>query len=1234
MSEAEVDRPEAYLPGDRRLALVEGRSLPEHVHGAGLFADISGFTPLTEALARELGPLRGAEELTAQLNDVFHAVIEDVHRYGGEVIYFSGDAITCWLDGDDGRRAAACGLAIQDTMARVGRVVTPSGTQVALAIKVAVAVGPARRFVVGDPGVQLIDVLAGRLVDELADAEHLAGQGDVVLAASALAALGEAVHLRATRSADDGAGSVVGVLGAVVAPVERRDATATELRLAEEQVRPWLLPAVYERLVSGRGEFLAELRPAYPVFVRFGGIDVEDDADAPAKLDEFVRRAQAVFADNGGNLLQLTMGDKGAYLYAVFGSPHAHEDDAARACAAALDLLALEGTAARDLQIGITHGRLRSGTYGHPWRRTFVCLGDAVNLSARLMSRAPAGQVYLSDEVHRAAGNRYTCRLVGDLAVKGKTEPVRVLSLVARRSGPQQRAVRYALPLVGRDAELAAFAEVRDSVLAGSGRVLALSAEAGRGKSRLVAEIVRDLRSRGLTVAFGEAPTFGRAASYAVWHEVWRTLLEISSTDDPRRQRRRLQRSLGAVSPESARRAPLLADLLGLDLPDNELTSTFDSKLRKTSLEGLLVDLLRARAAVEPLVIVLEDCHVIDPLSRDLLEELVRASADLPVLFLLAYRPLDAPAGGLGLGQLGQFLELQLGELAAEAALQVVHAKVDQLYGQGTEVAPELVDLVTQRAQGNPFYLEELVAFVHAMGVDPHDGAALRALRPPDSLHRLMLGRLDQLPEAPRSVVKVASVIGRFFDVPIVDGVYPEFGGDTEVESRLDVAGRAGLVSTDRAEDRSWVFRHVVTRDVAYDSLPFTMRTMLHRRAGEHLERAGPDAIERHLDALAYHYGNGDDVDKQREYFVRAGMAAQARYANETAAEHFRRSLPLLDGSERGAVLRRLGKVLDLVGAWAEAEATFVEAAAVFAAADDEVGVAWARTDLAEVMRKQGRFDEARRELDAARVGFDRRADEAGVGVVLHLGGTLASQQGRFDEARAGYEASLAIRERLGDRAAIGALYSNLALVALNEGRPDVAQAMNERALAVRRALGDRWAIAVSLTNLGMAQLDERDFVAARTSFAESMRLADEVGDRWLVSVGHHNLGLATLGVGDLDAAADELAAARDAYVRHDDRFSLAMLMEDAVPLAVARGRLDLAARLVGAADALREQLDAPRPPAVTAGLDRALLEHAEWWATEGIVAGERGRDEVTTILDVALQDLQTRPLPVVATRE
>ena len=375
------DHPQAYLPGDRRRALASRMSMADRVSGAALFADVSGFTALTEALAIELGAQRGAEELTATLNTVFHAVIADIDRYGGQVIYFSGDAITCWLDGDDGIRAVAAGLDIQRTMDTVGRVTTPAGTEVILAIKVAIAVGPARRFVVGDPKIQLIDVLAGSIVDKLAEAEQLAEKGDVLLTDSVVASLGP----RVTTSEEVRKGQRVVRAEALTVDVAEID-PGPEPVLPEAELRPWLLPVVYERLVTGRGEFLAELRSAFPMFVRFAGIDYDDDPEAPAALDAFVRRSQEVLTRHGGNLLQLTLGDKGAYLFAVFGSPVAHGDDADRALAAALELRAAAEMAARDLQIGVTSGRVRSGTYGHDLRRTFTCLGDPVNLSARLRS--------------------------------------------------------------------------------------------------------------------------------------------------------------------------------------------------------------------------------------------------------------------------------------------------------------------------------------------------------------------------------------------------------------------------------------------------------------------------------------------------------------------------------------------------------------------------------------------------------------------------------------------------------------------------------------------------------------------------------------------------------------------------------------------------------------------------------------------------------------------------------
>ncbi len=582
--------------------------MPDRVSGTAIFADISGFTPLTEALAAELGPQRGAEELTAVLDRVFDAVLGELHRFGGSVIYFSGDAVTCWLEGDDGVLGAACGLDMQRAMARVQTVNTPKGASIELGMKVAVASGPARRFVVGDPDIQLIDVLAGALMDRLAGAEHNAERGEVVLDAQTLEALAGRVELALVRG--EGRGRA-GVVGAMAGPLPPMPPPLAYSRLPKSVVRHWLLPAVYERLGAGRGEFLSELRPAVPMFVRFGGIDYDRDDEAHLLLDHFIRRAQRVIDGYGGNLLQLTIGDKGAYLHAVFGAPLAHEDDAARACAAALEVLALEaGTAVTGLQVGVAQGRVRSGAYGHRHRRAFSCLGDPVNLAARLMSAAPPGQIYVTAEVAGDAGVSFNFDELADLKVKGKAAPVKARQLTGRTRNAQYRQRRPAHPLVGRAAELATLLELADRARAGHGQVVGVEAEAGMGKSRLVDEAVRRLGEQGLSTYAGAAASVGSRTSYLAWQGIWTAMFGVGTEGDPTPD---LVRALSAVDAGLLPRLPLLAGVLGTAIDDNDLTRAFDAKLRKTSLESLLLRYLTLRADNEPLVLLLEGLPLVGP---------------------------------------------------------------------------------------------------------------------------------------------------------------------------------------------------------------------------------------------------------------------------------------------------------------------------------------------------------------------------------------------------------------------------------------------------------------------------------------------------------------------------------------------------------------------------------------------------------------------------------------------
>ncbi|MHB1988938.1 MAG: tetratricopeptide repeat protein [Acidimicrobiales bacterium] len=1164
------DNVEAYIAGDRRRALAAGATMADRVSGSAVFADISGYTPLTEMLVTELGPQRGAEELAAALDQVFDAVLEELHRYGGSVIYFSGDAVTCWLDGDDGLLGVSCGLAMQKAMARAGTITTPKGATVDLGMKVAVASGRARRFVVGDPDIQLLDVLAGALMDRLAAAEHLAEQGEVVVDATTLERLSDKVELASVRA--DGS-ERVGVVAALAVPLAMPPVPPAYPRLARSVVRHWLLPAVYERMRAGRGEFLSELRPGVPMFVRFGGIDYDDDPDAHLLLDHFVCRAQHIIDSYGGNLLQLTIGDKGAYLYAMFGSPIAHEDDAARACAAALDVLALEGgTAATGLQVGLGHGRLRSGTYGHWHRRSFACLGDAVNIAARLMSAAPAGQAYVAGEVARDAGDGFIFDELAGLRVKGKTMPIAASRLRGRSRLVSYRRRRPVHPLVGRTAELARVMELAERAKGGSGQLVAVVGEAGMGKSRLGDEVVRLAALANMRCCTGAAASMG-SISYLVWQGIWTALFSLAPEGD---QVSELGRGLAAVDPSLVPRLPLLGAVLGIPIDDNELTASFDAKLRKSSLESLLLRYLTWRAHEEPLVLLLEDCHWLDGLSVDLLEVLARAVATLPVLVLLTYRP-----GSFTAPNLGHRTVIELDKLDPASCRELTSARLAELYGSETAPSEALLARLFERAEGNPFYLEELVNYLHAEGTDVSDDAAAASVELPASLASVVLSRIDTLAESPRRTLKVASVVGREFGAGILTGSYPDLGTEAQVASHLRRLCAHDLVVHDDPAADGYAFKAAVTREVAYESLPFALRALLHGRIGSWLEVAAPSG----LDLLAHHFWHSTDEDKKRDYLLRAGDAAQARYANDAAVEYFRRAAPLFGEDARVPVLLKLGAVLELRGDWAEAEAVFGQALDLAERLGSVTEAARARTARADPIRKQGRFDLAVAELEAAGHSFEALGDAAGLGRVAHLRGTIAAQRGQYLEARKQYEQSLSIRVAIGDGAAEASLLSNLAIVAEYEEDYDRAQELNEAALALRTKLGDRWGIGVSQNNLGMIAYLRHDYGASRDRLEEALAIELEVGDLWMVAIARHNLGNATRELQQADAARRHYSEALRIYGLTGDRWAQCLLFEDIAMLASARAP-HAALRLIGASEALRETIGSPRVAAQQAELD------------------------------------------------
>lgn len=1192
-----------YLPMDLRQALAKGSPLPDRVQGAALFADISGFTALTEALSRELGPQRGAEELTRHLSKVYDAVICELDLYGGSVIGFAGDAVTCWLDGDDGIRATACALAMQQAMARFTAFVLPSGSTVSQGMKVGVAVGSARRFLIGDPAIQVRDVLAGSILDQLAAAERVARAGEVVLEPETATSLAWQVDVKEWRP-DDETGAAFGIVDSLL--VRPRATPWDSLppgALSDEIVRPFLIPAVYDSIRSGQGDFLAELRPAVALFLHFGGIDYDHDEGAGARLDAFVREVQGILAEYDGNLIQLIMGDKGSYIYAAFGAPHAHEDDAVRAISAAYRLRTAGAGQVSGVKIGVAQGIMRTGAYGGQTRRTYDVLGDAVNLAARLMQAAKPGQVLAPDQLAQVTASAFAWENLPEISVKGKRATVQISSLI----GPSLRRGRVVAavssePMVGREAELALVEDRMTAALGGQGHIIGITGEAGMGKTRLVAEVIRRAQARGMEVLSGQCESYGVNTSYLVWQSIWRAFFDMDAVQSANGVDygseavvEHLSRQLAQIDERLALRAPLLATVLNIIIPDNDLTRSFDAKLRKASLESLLEDCMRARVARGPVLLVLDECHWIDPLSHDLLEIIGRLAARLPLLIVTAYRPPELHVGGavgaqrLSVSQLAHFSEVRLAGFSPEEANRLIGLKLEGFFGSRFEVPVGLVQRITARAEGNPFYISELLNYLQDRGVSPHDPAGLAQLDLPTSLHRLILARMDQLSESQRTTMRVASVIGRQFRAAVLLATCPQCGNPATIRSDLDVLSRLELTLIEAEPNLTYFFKHIVTQEVAYESLPYATRSLLHGEIGEFLERIFGGDVDQYLDLLAFHFDRSENVLKRIEYLVRAGRAAQSTYANAAAIDYYRRALPLLEEQDRPETMLRLGQVLELTGEWTEATDTYRSGLDLAVGLGDELAVARYQTALGELQRKQGMYEEATDWLEKARARFEGIGDAPGVGQVLHIEGSVAAQQGDFQQARRLYEQSLSVRRRLDDQPQIANLLSNLGIVARSLGEPGRARALYEESLSIRRDLNDRRAIAVSLNNLGNLALQRQDFDAARGYLEEAVSLQREVGDKHYLANALNNLGNVARSQGDYPSS---LVLYDESLVLNwelGDAWQLAYLFEDIGSLAAAQGKPHRALRLVGAALALRETIGAPRSASEQANIDRNI---------------------------------------------
>lgn len=614
------------------------------------------------------------------------------------------------------------------------------------------------------------------------------------------------------------------------------------------------------------------------------------------------------YIERNGGTVEKFIGDE---IMAIFGAPLAHENDAERAVRTALEMMEAlvdfnhETGLDLGIHIGINTGPVIAGMLGTRRHQQYGVMGDTVNLASRLVDASERGQIFVGPDTQRLTAPLFVYRTLEPIRVKGKTQPVQAYHALGLKTRPGQtrglEAQGIHSPLVGRIEPLTTLLRHIERVSQGHGSIVGVIAEAGLGKSRLVTEAragALDSRARWLE---GRSVSYGQAISYWPVRELIRQAAGITDDDDDEAAWGKLAASIRALLPDEADEIlPLLASLLALSI-----SKKFPG-LQQLDSDGLIRQMaqsvrraLERMAAAQPLVLVLEDLHWADESSVTLLESILPLVRTVPLLVIVVTRPEFQSPGGRLLGWMMQeyrdnFTGLWLEPLSTGESIQLLNNLLT------VDALPITVrDMILQRAEGNPFYVEEVIRALIALGAvvrEPLSGrwqATSQAERVtiPETIQGIIMARVDRLEEHLKNVLRMAAVIGRTFPYRILRALDE---GNHRLGQYLDELKELELVrEKSRAPELVFIFKNAVTSEAIYESILIQERRILHARIGQAIERLAGERVEPFFSILAYHYARAEEWEKALEYLLKAGNQAQQMAADAEALAHYRRALEM-----------------------------------------------------------------------------------------------------------------------------------------------------------------------------------------------------------------------------------------------------------------------------------------------------------------------------------------------------
>ncbi|WP_116108539.1 tetratricopeptide repeat protein [Lewinella sp. IMCC34191] len=1079
--------------------------------------DLSGFTPLTESLMKQ--GLSGAEQLSVVLNEVFEPLVALVYASGGFIPYFAGDAFTAVFPIAVNRTHA---MHLLRTAEKARQLFQERGNEFGsfkIGIKAGVAAGTVSYGIVGEE--LRAFYFRGQAIDAAAKCQTLAGEQEIVIDNYVHSLIeGRLVY---TEEIDAEAYRIL----SDIATGSEAEVPPLELPSIDPDIAIAFLPPEVVRYDQA-GEF----RTVVSCFLSF------DAVRSHQELDRFATVVLNQVKDFGGYFKEVDYGDKGALMVIFFGAPVSYENNVARAVEFALvvqhELQVLsKGEQHRfRFRMGMTVGTAFTGIVGGVERAQYACVGNRVNLAARIMAAADWQDVLVDEEI--AANPQFRFLPKGDIQYKGIMDAVPTYALEGRQQSLGKP--DYGGKPIGREREIERMLEFIEPLRQGEFVGIAyVFGEAGIGKSRLTHEVRRRINEEYTTNwLLGSCDQILRKPFNPfvyLLQRMFRQSIDLSSEQNLRRFEFRLSRLRQALlrrnvpeakelARELDRTESIIAAQLGIVRPDT-LYTRLDAQGRYQNTIDAIVSLIMAECLLQPTVLELEDVHWIDDDSRAIVKELLRRGHDLPLLVLATARPDD---DGHYPRLIGENFRDRHGVKEFSVEIAGLEAKAVREFAEATlgdPVSEDTLETLLRATNSNPFYLEQILEyFREGQLLTKKDDGLLHlsdeSIQLSTSITSILTARIDRLSDMVRETVKAAAVIGREFDVPILTEVMRSEAGFTgtdnmmkDLQEQIQVAERGQIWSA--MNELRYIFKHSLLREAVYGMQLTTRLQQLHRQIAAAIEKIYADSIEERYVDLAFHYEQSGEAEKTIEFLNKAASYARANYQNQQALDLYQRLIKKMSQQPQEDVTVNIylnqGSVCEIVGKWEEAQLAYEEAQRIAKSSRDVILLGRTNNALGHLHTLKGDYELAMEYLKTAAGLFESVDDMFGIAKAYSNMGNLFFRTNHYDRALNYYKLSLESGLSQAGTTTSASTISHLGLTYMNLGEYAEAISVIKEQIPRHEASRDSMGLATLHTNLGIVYFESGDYDLSLEHHHKGIKLARELGNRRLQAIGIGSLG-------------------------------------------------------------------------------------------------------------------------------